>query len=205
MKNLFLIALMILIVSPLVSSAAQVKAPADSTVADSTSGKNTYEMETALKYWQEKYEYTIKGAVFDDVAQAVKAIIESNSCAVIQFTMKTSDAGLGKAVIESDFCIIAMGDSSYRIAQQFSLQKGQETMGHITMPFIPGGSWKNMRIKYKVIIKENGDESIGVMMKLCEISGEESYVTRKFHFWESNGVLETAFMAKIKQKFPPKQ
>ncbi len=200
MKKLFLIALMILLISPFVKLAAQEEVPADSTVTDTTAG-DTYEMETVLKYWQEKYEVKITGAIFDDVAQAIKGIIDSSSCAVIQFTNKTSDAGLGKAVIESDFCIIAMGDSSYRIAQQFSLQKGQETMGHITMPFIPGGRWKNMRIKYKLIIKENEDETIGVMMKLCEISGEESYVTRKFHFWESNGVLETAFINKIKKKF----
>jgi len=204
MKKLFLIALMILLVSPLVKLAAQEEVPADTSVVDTTA-KDTYEMETALKYWQEKYEVKITGAIFEDVAQAIKGIIDSSSCAVIQFTMKTSDAGLGKAVIESDFCVISMGDSSYRIAQQFSLLKGQETMGHITMPFIPGGHWKNMRIKYKLIIKENEDESIGVMMKLCEISGEESYVTRKFHFWESNGVLETAFMNKIKAKFPTAQ
>lgn len=200
MKKLFIIALILIFASPLVKLAAQDEVP-----ADTTAGEETYETETALKYWQEKYEVTITGAIFEDVAQAIKEIIDSNSCAVIQFTMKTSDAGLGKAVIESDFCIIAMGDSSYRIAQQFSLQKGQETMGHITMPFIPGGNWKNMRIKYKLIIKENEDESIGVMMKLCEISGEEAFVTRKFYFWESNGVLETAFMNKIKQKFPPKE
>ena len=200
MKKLFLIALMLIFTNPLLKLAAQDEVP-----ADTTAGAETYETETALKYWQEKYEVTITGAIFEDVAQAIKEIIDSSSCAVIQFTMKTSDAGLGKAVIESDFCIIAMGDSSYRIAQQFSLLKGQETMGHITMPFIPGGNWKNMRIKYKLIIKENEDESIGVMMKLCEISGEEAFVTRKFHFWESNGVLETAFMNKIKQKFPPKE
>lgn len=204
MKNLFLIALMIILISPLMKLAAQEEVPADSTIADTTA-TDTYEMETALKYWQPKYELTLTGAIFEDVAQAIKSIIDSSSCAVIQFTNKTSDAGLGKAVIESDFCIIAIGDSSYRIASQFSLLKGQETMGHITMPFIPGGNWKNMRIKYKLIIKENEDETIGIMMKLCEISGEESYVTRKFYFWESNGVLETAFMNKIKAKFPTAQ
>jgi hypothetical protein len=204
MKKLFLIAILVFLGNPLMKLAAQEEVPADTSVVDTTDG-DTYEMETALKYWQEKYEVVIQGAIFEDVAQAIKEIVESSSCAVIQFTNKTSDAGLGKAVIESDFCIIAMGDSSYRIASQFSLLKGQETMGHITMPFIPGGRWKNMRIKYKLIIKESEDESIAVMMKLCEISGEESYVTRKFHFWESNGVLETAFMDKIKQKFPPKE
>ena len=45
--------------------------------------------------------------------------------------------------------------------------------------------------------EEHADETITITLKNAEMSGMEEYVTRKVHFWESNGLFETSIMEKI--------
>lgn len=160
---------------------------------------DSYEVESILKHWQEKYVLTVTENTFSEVYEAVVKAIEAQTCPVIRATERTNDEGFAKGVIISDFCIIAVGDSTYEYAKQFSVLATTETRDHSCLPYIPGGRWKNARIKYKFIIKETEDDEVIVTLRGCEISGKEAYVTRKYFFWESNGILENNIINHIQE------
>lgn len=174
--------------------------PAIMTVpAFSQDEEEVYEIEI-LKYWKEKYEAEFKNVMFEDVTEAItQAVAEHNACAVLPSTPKMNDEGFMKQIIKSDYCIFAMGDSTYRDMQKYSVLRSQQTVGHECLPFIPGARWKNGRIKFKFLVKEIDDETIQVILPNAEISGKEEAVTVKHYFWESNGILETNIMARIKE------
>jgi len=165
--------------------------------------ENTYEVESVLKYWKEKYEITIKDQTFENVLKTVRKNVtywngdKCDTCSIIQYNMKTNDEGFAKGSITSNFCVIAVGDTAYKTALPYSVVQSSETMGHKQMPFIPGGKWQNIRIQFKFKLEENADETITITLKNAEMSGMEEYVTRKVHFWESNGLFETSIMEKI--------
>lgn len=142
---------------------------------------DSYEIkDSPMKYYKDKYEKDYD-MLLEEVYQAVKAAItEDMNCMIITETTKTDDDGFLKAVIKSDFCILAIGsDTTMPVMKRYSKD----------FPVIRGGVWENGRIQYKFLLKENEDGSTHILLK-AELSGREQYVTRKVQFWESNGLLE---------------
>lgn len=166
-------------------------------VTEEVQGDDSYMVESVLMHWQEKYVLTITENSFSEVYEAVVNAIKAQKCPVIRATEKTNDEGFAKGIVVSDFCIIAVGDSTYEYAKQFSVLSSTETKDHACLPYIPGGRWKNARIKYKFIIKETEDDEVIITLKGCEISGKEGYVASKYFFWESNGILENNILKHI--------
>ncbi len=161
--------------------------------------EEVYELDI-LEFWQEKYNLELKNIMFEDVVDAIiEAIYEINACAVIPSSPKVNDEGFQKQVIKSDYCIFAMGDTTYKSMEQYSVLTNKETIGHKCLPFIPGSRWKNGRVSFKFVVKEIDDETITILLKNAEISGKDEKVTNKVHFWESNGIFETNIMARIKE------
>jgi len=138
-------------------------------------------------YLKDKYELTVDKP-FDQVWEsAIKSIDELN-CMIASKNSRQDDDGLYKGKIESDFCIFAVGDTVWQNFKYYA----------VAPPFIRGGVWETGRFQYKIIIKEedNGQTYIRV---IGEVSGHETHVTDKVHFFKSNGFKETMMLERIKK------
>lgn len=138
-------------------------------------------------YLKEKYEFTVDKP-FDEVWQSALKSIDELNCMIINKSSKQDDNGLYKGKLESDFCVFAVGDTVWENFKFYATEP----------PFIRGGVWKTGRFQYKIIVREeeNGQTYIRVM---GEVSGHETHVTDKVHFFQSNGFKETMMMERIKK------
>ncbi len=128
--------------------------------------------------YKEQYE-TDYALDFEVVWNSVLKSIQDIGCQTITKSTRAGDDGLYKGIVHSDFCVFAMGDTTFTVLNQYSLD----------MPFVRGGTWDNGRLQYKFIIKEMEAGKVHVTMK-TEMSGMESGVAKKVLFWRSNGLLE---------------
>lgn len=138
-------------------------------------------------YLKEKYELTLEQS-FDVVWEAVKKSVEEINCSIISANTRQDDQGLYRGSLNSDFCIFAQGDTTLRNLRYYS----------VDVPFIRGGVWANGRMQYKINVRETEDDKVYIRVS-GEISGMESHVTSKVHFWQSNGFLETMMVERIKK------
>ena len=148
---------------------------------------NNEEVPERLKYYKEKYEETFQ-APFEVVWSSVKEALALYKSQVAQQKNSQDDEGLFKGVIRSDNYVFTEGkDTSYQVLQKYQYN----------MKYIPSGIWINGRINYKIILKEV-ETNVVKMTLTSEMSALESYVTEEYHFWKSNGILETEFIEKLK-------
>lgn len=138
---------------------------------------------------QQVFVETIKHP-FPTVWKAVHRLLDEMKLR-IESEKKSNDnaEGLFKGNIRTEFYIFAQGeDTTYDVLERYGIT-----------PTIRGGQWISGRIQYKIILKEGKDES--TEMKLTgDLSGFESFVTNAVHFWNSNGLLEKEFVARILKK-----
>ncbi|GAB1370984.1 hypothetical protein MASR1M45_10460 [Candidatus Kapaibacterium sp.] len=146
------------------------------------------QVDTKFPYLKDKYEDTLKLG-FEQVWEAAVTCIDDINCQIITKSPRQGDDGLYKGTIQSDFCVFAIGDTVLKNLKYYSVE----------VPFIRGGIWANARFQYKIIIRELEDGNCYVRM-IGEVSGMESHVTNKVHFWQSNGFKEYQMMERIKMK-----
>ncbi len=138
-------------------------------------------------YYKDKYEYTLE-LPFDQVWESAIKSIEEINCQIISKHSKQDDNGLYKGKLESDFCIFAVGDTAWQNFKYYAMEP----------PFIRGGVWVSGRFQYKIIVKEEENGSTYIRI-IGEVSGFETHVTDKVHFFKSNGFKETMFIERIKK------
>jgi hypothetical protein len=148
------------------------------------------EVEEKYPYLKDTYE-EVFDLPFEEVWEAAIESIEEINCMIISKNPRQTDEGLLKGVIKSDFCVFARGDTTYEGLTYYSLKD--------SLPYIRGAVWKNGRMQYRWIIKEDEDRMVHVRL-IGEISGMESHVTRKVHFWKSNGFFETKMFERLRNK-----
>jgi len=142
-----------------------------------------------LKFFKEKYD-TVYDAPFDIVYKATKKSIEELNCLVSKSTFSQTETGFYKGLIRSDYCVFSDGkDTTFEVLNKYSLN----------MPSVRGGRWDNGRSQYKFTILELPDGKVSLELK-GDVSGYESYATNQYHFWRSNGILETRMMANVRKK-----
>ena len=147
-----------------------------------------------MKYHAEKYEHIFTDFFFDEVWNATIEAVEATNCFVAQKSSRQDDEGFYKGKVVSDFCVLASTDMGEDVDVYDTLK-----FYSVQVPVIRGGVWKNGRIQYKIIIKENEDETVRLLIK-SELSGLEEYVTNEVHFWESSGWLEHFLLEDIKAR-----
>lgn len=144
------------------------------------------------EYYKEKYEDDFAHN-FETVWNAVLYSLEEIGCQVMSKNTRINDEGHYRGVVQSDFCVFSLGDTTFSVLRKYSLD----------MPFIRAGKWENGRLQYKFVIQEKGENDVHLVMT-TEMSGFESYVTGKVHFWRSNGLLEMAMLERIKRNIGKK-
>lgn len=153
----------------------------------------------SMKLYQEKYEMDFDND-FETVWNSILKSIQDIDCQTIRKTSRQTDQGLFKGIIQSDFCVFASGDDTTVTAlKRYSAElRTPEDEGKIEpFPYILTGEWTAGRFQYKFIIEEVSAGKIHVKM-IGELSGFENYVTKKMHFWTSNGILEARMTELIK-------
>lgn len=156
------------------------------------------EIPEELQYFKDVYEETFT-APFEVVYKAVKSSLEDLSCQTIKDAYKQTDDGFFKGFINSDYCVVASGqDSTIDVMKKFSFAASEEKLKRKRFPIIRGGTWLYGRMQYKMVITEKENGSVHVLLK-GELSGFESYVTNRVHFWDSNGYLEQKMLERIRR------
>jgi hypothetical protein len=151
--------------------------------------KNDEEVPEELKYYKERYEVKYKEP-FDVVWKAVKMSISDLKCPLLQETENQNEKGFYQGVIKSDNCLLAQGkDSSEEVMDRYSYDR----------PRIMAGVWKNCRVQYRFVIREQEDGTTSMLLK-TDMSGFEEYVTYEVQFWKSNGILEHNILLDIDKK-----
>jgi hypothetical protein len=145
------------------------------------------EVPESKRYFKERYEETFN-APFETVWNAVKKSLDGLSCMVAQQKYSQTDEGLYKGTIKSDFCVLTLGDTTFKVMKKYSMD----------FPLIPGGVWLNGRIQHTYIVKETADHKVNLLLR-SELSGFEDFVTHEVHFWKSNGMLETRMLESIRK------
>ncbi len=144
------------------------------------------------EFYKEKYEEDFQNS-FEEIWDAVIYSLEEMGCNLMNKNTRINDEGLYRGVAQSDFCVFAQGDTTFNALKKYSLD----------MPFIRAGKWDNGRMQYKFIVQEKGEKNVHLILT-SEMSGFESYVTGKVHFWRSNGILELALLERVKQNIGKK-
>jgi len=140
-----------------------------------------------LRYYQAKYEAEYNEPI-QLVVDAVNKAIDDIDCVVTKNVMKTARNGRMKAIIRSDYCVFAEGDSTFDLIKKYSYKT----------PHIRGGSWLNGRMQYKFMLKEKNDSTVYLLLK-GNLSGFEDTMTNRVHFWKSNGIFEHRMLESIKE------
>lgn len=149
-----------------------------------------------MKYFREKYEDSYEKN-FEEVWAAVLKSLEEKNCMMMKKNFSQNDQGFYKGTIVSDYCVFATGsDTTVDNLKLYSIK----------IPVIRGGVWVTGRFQYRFSITEKEDGTVYLVVK-GEVSGFEEYVTTQFHFWDSNGYLETMMLKKIREvlALPAKQ
>ncbi|MDC1067573.1 hypothetical protein OAQ99_00285 [Candidatus Kapabacteria bacterium] len=148
--------------------------------------------EENLKYYREKFEQTYTDFFFDEVWNACIESLDEYGCAVAQKSSRQDENALFKGKLVSEYCIFAMMEKDEDVAD--SLWKYS-----YKVPVIRGADWGNGRMQYKIILKEQEDESVYMLIR-GEISGREDQITNEVHFWKSNGRFEHFLLETINEK-----
>lgn len=128
---------------------------------------------------KETYEGTYQ-LPFPDVWNIIKESINEIGCQIESAKPITTDEGTYKGKIQSTFCILVRSDDTTDVVlERYAME----------VPYIRAGVWTSGRMQYTfyVVEKDNGD--VNVRLK-GELSGYEDHVTSKFHYFESNRILE---------------
>jgi hypothetical protein len=145
---------------------------ADSTVLDE-------DIPEELKYYKERYEVKYKES-FELIWKAAKKSMNEIKCLLLQESESQNEQGFYQGILKSDYCVLAQGtDTSQEVMDRYSYDR----------PRIMAGVWRNCRVQYRFVIREQEDGSTVVLLK-TEMSGFEEYVTVEVQFWKSNGILE---------------
>lgn len=180
MKRIFLM----LVMSAAVLCMAPELLPAQTAKVDSVAVDD--DIDPKLRFYKEKYEASYANTTLELVFKAIKKMLADQNTLIANEKNKQDDNGLFTGSIKSDFIIIAEGDTAAEITKPYSLD----------FPYIPAGAWRTGRIQYRFVVKETNDNKVNLTL-FSEMSGFESYVTRKVHFWKSNGILETKLLEKL--------
>ena len=159
----------------------------------------------SMKFYQENYEMDFDND-FETVWNSILKSIQDVNCQTIRKTSRQTDKGMLKGIVQSDFCVFASGDDTTLTAlKRYSAElRKPEDEGKIEpFPYILTGEWTAGRFQYKLIVEEVSAGKVHVKL-IGELSGFESYVTKKMHFWTSNGLLETKMMDLIKSNIGQK-
>jgi len=150
--------------------------------------KDDDEVPEKLKYFKEKYEEDFE-ASFDKVWQAVLKFLNDNECQILNERIRENDKGLQRGNCQSDLCILSQNkDSTFKVIRKYALDP----------PFIRGGVWTAVRMKYTFIVNDLGDGKVNVVLN-GELSGFETHATFKAHFFRSNGLLEFMAFERIRE------
>lgn len=180
MKRIFLL----LVMSAAVLCMAPELLPAQTAKPDSAAVDE--DIDPKLRFYKEKYEASYTNVTFEIVFKAIKKMLADQNTLIAHEKSKQDDNGLFSGSIKSDFILLADGDTAAEITKPFSLD----------FPYIPAGAWRTGRIQYRFVVKETNDNKVSLTL-YSEMSGFETYVTRKVHFWKSNGILETKLLEKL--------
>ncbi len=159
----------------------------DSIVAKAAFQDEGQEELDPLRFYQAKYEAEYSEPI-QLVVDAVNKSIEDINCVVTKNAMKTDRKGRMKAIVRSDYCVFAEGDSTFKLLKKYSYK----------IPHIKGGSWINGRMQYKFMVKEKNDSTVYLLLK-GQMSGFENTMTNRVHFWKSNGMFEHRMLESIKE------
>ena len=141
-----------------------------------------------LKYFKEKYEEDFE-ADFDKVWQTLLKFLEENDCQIFSQRIRENDKGLQRGILQSDLCILTQNrDSTFRVIRKYALDP----------PFIRGGVWIAVRMKYRFIADDLGNGKINVVLS-GEMSGFENHATFRAHDFRSNGLLEFMAFERIRE------
>lgn len=125
---------------------------------------------------------------FPTVWKVIQNAITESGCLIEHAKFRETDEGTYKGKLTSTFCVIAAGeDTTIKVLERYSER----------VPYIRAGLWTSARMHYTFYVTENDDGTVLVKMK-GEISGYEEYVTNKFHYFDSNGQLETTMLTLVK-------
>lgn len=121
------------------------------------------------------------------------SITESGHCRLELKKVNDADS-LMKGIMRSEACVLVSGEDSTReVMEPLSVEKGD-----LRFPFIRGARWESGRIQYRFKVREVSPNNIEVELT-AEMSGMETFVTGKVHFWLSNGILEKEMMKLVKK------
>lgn len=126
-------------------------------------------------------------ADFGSVYKAVKSAIGATGCLLEKDVAKEGADGLFKGKVASTFCVLYSGVDS----ADFWMDKYAHKV-----PNVRAATWSSLRVQYTFYLQEN-EEGMTELKLQTELSGFEEYITSKFHFFDSNGILDEEIMASI--------
>lgn len=149
-----------------------------------------------LLYSRTVFQDTVD-APFDLVWKAAIESIKEMGCQVEESFPVESDNYLFKAKLSSAFCVLATGyDSTMAVFDRYAER----------IPYIRGAVWTSARIQYTFYLTELPDGRVAVRL-IGQMSGYEEYVTAKFHYFDSKGILEKElfqrFLALVQKLWNP--
>lgn len=125
---------------------------------------------------------------FPIVWRAVHKLLEEMKIQIE--SKKKSDDSPYKGNIRTEYYVFAAGeDTTYDVLERYGVT-----------PMVRGGVWLTGRIQYKIILKESDDAESTDLKLTGDLSGYEGHVTNAVQFWNSNGILEKEFIARLLKK-----
>eukprot|EP01107_Rhizomastix_libera_P003865 TRINITY_DN16634_c0_g1_i1.p1 TRINITY_DN16634_c0_g1~~TRINITY_DN16634_c0_g1_i1.p1 ORF type:complete len:190 (+),score=6.06 TRINITY_DN16634_c0_g1_i1:156-725(+) len=157
------------------------------------------EIPQSMKLYQEKYVLELN-VEFEKAWNAVLKSIEEIGCQTTKKSTKNTDDGTIKGIIHSDFCLfVTECDTITDVLKKYSAESAGKFEKKVKpFPFIRGGGWTTGRMQYKFVIVEKGQGKVAIEVK-GQLSGHELKVTQEVQFWDSNGILETEMLNRIKK------
>jgi len=127
---------------------------------------------------------------FPTVWKAVHKLLEEMKIQIESEKKSNENAeNLYKGNIRTEYYVFAAGeDTTYDVLERYGVT-----------PMVRGGVWLTGRIQYKIILKENADNTTDLKLT-GDLSGYEGHVTNAVQFWNSNGILEKEFIARLLKK-----
>ncbi len=126
-------------------------------------------------------------AEFGSVYKAVKKAISETGCLLEKDVAKQGADGLYKGKVASTFCVLYSGiDSAYEEMVKYAEK----------IPRVRAATWSSLRVQYTFYLQEDEDGMVELKLQ-TELSGFEEYITSKFHFFDSNGVLDEQILADV--------
>ncbi len=127
---------------------------------------------------------------FPTVWKAVHKLLEELKIQIESEKKSNENAeNLYRGNIRTEYYVFTSGeDTTYDVLERYGVT-----------PTVRGGAWLTGRVQYKIILKENADNTTDMKLT-AELSGYEGHVTNAVQFWNSNGTLEKELIARILKK-----